>query len=33
MRRLHETGPNEEIPDDGEIYFDPELEEIDDPLA
>jgi hypothetical protein len=35
MRRLHETGPKEEIPDDGEPYpdFDPELEVILDPLA
>jgi hypothetical protein len=33
MRRLLEIGPNEEIYDDGEIYFEPELEAIDDPLA
>jgi hypothetical protein len=37
MRRLLETGPNEELPDDGEFYpdpyFDPELDEIEDPIA
>ena len=33
MRRLLEISPTDEIYSDGEIYFDPEFDALDDPLA